>query len=335
MIKKVLLLYKGYPRISHSYQIDEATELSKKYEILIISFEWGLFTISKNHQPYIQKNPLSCIDEIKKFKPDIIHSHYLDTIEICFKLSQILKIPFSIKTHSFDILQSENEVKKRLKYMNSDWCKTIIIFPEFYNIMVKNGVIDDKIICLFPSSYIHRFSLNIENGNNIMSGGAMLPKKNIEGFIKLAVKIKKLFPEKEINYYSVVENQEYYKKIIDLNNANGKPVNFKSCQPTEMPLEYKKHQWLIYTACPILKTVGNPMMISEAQASGVGVIIYNLRPELIDYVTENGYLYKNDDEILDIISSPFSEDKRKKAIEIIDRYDIVNNIKIIENKWNN
>ena len=302
---------------------------------MIISFEWGLFTTSKSHEKYIQRNPLSYVDEIKKFKPDIIHSHYLDTIETCFKLSEILKIPFSIRTHSFDILLTKNEVKSRLKYINSNWCKALIVFPEFYDKMIKDGVNNDKIISSFPSSYIYRFSLNIENGKDIMSGGALLPKKNIEGFIKLAVKIKKLFPEKEINYYSVIENEQYYKKIVDLNKKNGNPVTFKTCQPSEMPLEYKKHEWLIYTACPVLKTVGNPMMVSEAQAAGVGVIMYNLRPELIDYVTENGYLYNNDEDVLNIISSPFPEEKRKKANEIIERYDITTNIKLIENKLNN
>ena len=55
---KILLLYKGYPRISHGYQIDEANELNKKHEIMIISFEWELFTKSENHLPFIQNSPL-------------------------------------------------------------------------------------------------------------------------------------------------------------------------------------------------------------------------------------------------------------------------------------
>jgi hypothetical protein len=46
----------------------------------------------------------------------------------------------------------------------------------------------------------------------------------------------------------------------------------------------KKHQWLIYTACPEKKTVGNPVM---TQASGVGVIMYKLTDTLDDFVTEN------------------------------------------------
>lgn len=84
-----------------------------------------------------------------------------------------------------------------------------------------------------------------------------------------------------------------------------------------MPLEYKKHQWLIYTVCTKEKTVGNPVMVAEAQASGVGVIMYKLRDSLIDYVTENGYLYNNDEEVLKIISKNFDLEKRKKVKDII------------------
>ena len=50
---RILLLYKGYPRISHSYQIVEASELNKRHEVMIISFEWELFTKCENHLPYV------------------------------------------------------------------------------------------------------------------------------------------------------------------------------------------------------------------------------------------------------------------------------------------
>ena len=72
----------------------------------------------------------------------------------------------------------------------------------------------------------------------------------------------------------IKSDPNYYNKIIDFNTKHGSPVIFKAVDPDLMPLEYKKHEWLIYGACPILKTVGNPIMIAEAQASGVGVIMY-------------------------------------------------------------
>ena len=92
----------------------------------------------------------------------------------------------------------------------------------------------------------------------------------------------------------MIESYYYYNDITKINNKYGNPVNFITEQIIDMPSEYKKHQWLIYTACPKLRTVGLPIMVSEAQASGVGVILYKLRDTMIDYVTENGYLYERE-----------------------------------------
>jgi glycosyltransferase involved in cell wall biosynthesis len=331
---KILLLYKGYPRISHSYQIVEANELNKKHELMIVSFEWELFTKSNNHLPYvITSSPLKEIDNIIKFKPDVIHSHYLDTIDICTQLSKQLKIPFTIKSHSFDILSSD--CKQYIKLINDNmYCLKIIAFPEFVERLSKIGVKKSKLLPMYPTLDINLFiNLEIENGPHIMSGGAFLPKKNIKGFILLSKKIKQLYPEKQITYYSVMENKSYYNEILQFNRIHGNPVNFLTVQPDKMPMEYKKHQWLIYTACSKLKTVGNPLMVAEAQASGVGVIMYKLRDTLIDYVTENGYLYNTDEEVLEIISQNFDEYKRNKAIEISKRYDMKEKIKDIENVW--
>lgn len=335
---KILLLYKGYPRISHGYQSDEANELQKKHEIMIISFDWELFTIANDHLPYTLNHPVKDIKNIIKFKPDIIHSHFLNSFNVCSKLSRTLKIPFTIKSHSFDILEDNfNAVKSYVEQINENkYCLKIIVFPEFYQRLLSFGIQESKLLPLYPTINVKQF-LNLsfqENGPHIMSGGAFLPKKNITGFILLSKKIKQRFPDKIINYYSVMENQSYHDEIMKFNTIHGNPVNFSTVQREQMPLEYKKHQWLIYTACPEKKTVGNPLMIAEAQASGVGVIMYKLRDSLNDFVTENGYLYTNDDEVLEIISGDFDSIKRNNAIEIAkERYDIEDKIKYIENMW--
>jgi len=336
---RILLLYKGYPRISHGYQISEAEEIFKRHnEIKIVSFSWDLFTISNKHLPYtFNKSPMNDIKNIINFKPHIIHSHYLDTFESCVKLSSTLKIPFTIKSHSFDILNDDFANPKRLvKQINENkYCSKIIVFPEFYEKLLSFGIKASKLLPMYPTFHVKQFlSMDPEHGKHIMSGGAFLPKKNIEGFILLSKKIKERFPNKVINYYSVMENKDYYDGIMKLNEKNNSPVNFLTVQPEDMPAEYKKHQWLIYTACPEKKNVGNPMMVAEAQSSGVGVIMYKLRETLDDYVTENGYLYSNDDEVLEIISRDFDSDKRNKAIEIAkQRYDVEEKIKDIENIW--
>lgn len=335
---KILILYKGYPRLSHTYQSNEAAVLNKHHQIMIISFDWHLFTLMDNHLPYtFTSQPYNELKKIIKFKPDIIHSHYIDTYDICNQLSNILKIPFTIKSHSFDILENDfNTPKKYARQINKNkLCLKIIVFHEFFDKLISFGYDSSKLLPSYPTFDIYPYiTLKTQNGQDIMSGGAFLPKKNIEAFIKLSVLIKDKYPSKQITYYSVVEEELYYEKITEINRKNGNPVIFKTVQPEQMPFEYKKHQWLIYTACPIRNTVGNPMMIAEAQASGVGVIMYSLRDTLEDYVSENGYLYKNDDEVIEIISRDFDVDKQKNAIELSKkRYDINIKIKDIENIW--
>ena len=304
---------------------------------MIISFDWELFTKANNHLPFTLNHPIREIKNIIKFKPDIIHSHYLDTFEVCVKLSETLKIPFTIKSHSFDILDNDFYIpKKYSKQINDNkYCLKIIVFPEFVNKLKSFDIQEEKLLPLYPTIDVNKFiNLEIENGPHIMSGGAFLPKKNIKGFITLSKKIKEKYPNKIISYYSVMENKSYYDEIMLFNKSHNYPVNFVTVQPEQMPMEYKKHQWLIYSACPEKKTVGNPLMIAEAQASGVGVIMYNLRENLSDYVTSNGYLYDNDAQVLEIISNNFNEEKRNNAVEIAkDRYDIREKIKIIENIW--
>ena len=97
-----------------------------------------------------------------------------------------------------------------------------------------------------------------------------------------------------------------------------------------MPSEYKKHQWLIYGACNKLKTVGFPLMVTEAQASGVGVIMYDLFPYVKkEILNDVGYTYQTHEQVLDIIKNPFDEDKRQKGIELSSRYNIKNNIDVL------
>jgi hypothetical protein len=88
-------------------------------------------------------------------------------------------------------------------YVNSDNCAGIFVFPEFKLKLVSLGYHENKIYESYPSIYIHRFQEINTNDEHIMSGGAILPKKNIEGFIK------NKYPSKQINYYGVLEKDEY------------------------------------------------------------------------------------------------------------------------------
>jgi hypothetical protein len=95
-------------------------------------------------------------------------------------------------------------------------------------------------------------------------------------------------------------------RICQYNRDNGNPVVMRGLvQHREMPAEYKRHEWLVYTACPDLKTVGWPMAVAEAQAAGVGVCMQNIRPDLAEYVGPGGFLFDTIDEVIDLVSEPF------------------------------
>jgi glycosyltransferase involved in cell wall biosynthesis len=334
-MKKILLLYKGYPRLGQSYQIDEANELKKRYQLLIISWDWQLIDINKNAHPYLFGHPLKLLNDIKKFKPDIIHSNFIDTIELVDKLSKELNIDYTIRTHSFDILLGNLEKYK--PYIMSSHCKKLIVFPTFAKYLLNIGIPNDKIYQNYPQLNIKIFSSikDLPNGQDIMNGGALLSKKNIEDYILLAKKIKQLFPNKKIRYYAVNEDVKYYNSVIKFNKENGNPVEFITCPREQMPFEYKKHQWLIYCSSEKIPLVGYPLMVSEAQACGVGVILYNLREDMIDYVSNCGYLYKTHEEVMDIIKNDFDPNKRQFGYDLASRYDIETNIINIENIWFN
>lgn len=331
---RILLLYNGYPRLSQTYQIDEADEINKKHQVLIYSWAWPLYDVKSDSLPYIFKSPFSDIKTIEKFNPEIIHAHYLTNLELCIRLSKKLNIPFTIRSHSFDVLRDKKLMLKYAELANSEYCKGILCFPGFVDIFKQSNFDMNKIKPTYPSLYIKKFINDSPNGHDIMSGGACLPKKNIEEFIQIAKIIKNKYPWKNITYYFVQEDIQYTNIIKKMNIQNGSPIIFKTCQNKDMPVEYKKHQWLIYHACPKIKTVGYPLMIAEAQASGVGVLMYNLRPDLKDdYIKDSGYVYDTTNEILDIISNDFSLEKKEIGMKLCYRYDIVSNIKILEDSW--
>jgi hypothetical protein len=100
----------------------------------------------------------------------------------------------------------------------------------------------------------------------------------------------------------------------------------------DMPAEYKKHRWLVYTAADG-GNVGWPMSIAEAQAAGVGVCMANIRPDLRDYVGPAGFLYDSLDEALEIISKPFPEEMRNLGFEQAKKSDVFEHRALLFNLW--
>jgi len=127
----------------------------------------------------------------------------------------------------------------------------------------------------------------------------------------------------------------YRSRDIDkLNETMGHPVNVvPSVEPDQMLQEYKKHEWLVYTASRDPGTVGWSLAVAEAQAAGVGVCFPRLRPDLNEYVGSAGYLYDSIDEVAEIINKPFPEEKRRRGFEHARRSDVARHKELLITLW--
>jgi hypothetical protein len=337
-MKRLLLIYQGYPRLSQTYMVDEAEELSKHYELMIASLVWPLYVPTDSALPYkYYRKFQDAVSDIDNFRPDFIHGHFMTNASLLLSLAQKHGCNFTVRTHSFDVLTDANLRNRQLiTALNNPRCKLIYCFPAFLSRLTSAGVDATKIVTTYPSIRIMRYFDTSTNGPDIISGGAMLSKKNITGFIDLAEKIKARWPTRMVRFYSVPENPDYWHHLTEYNRQRGSPVEFITVQPSRMKEEYKRHKYLIYGSCPVENAVGYPLMICEAQAAGVIAIGLNLRPETSDYISSAGYMCNSHDEVLQILESDLPEDEKREAgFSLVNRYNIETNINLLLDTINN
>ena len=102
---------------------------------------------------------------------------------------------------------------------------------------------------------------------------------------------------------------------------------------SDMPPVYKKSGWLVYTADAKTATVGWPLSALEAMASGTGVCLPDIRPDMKDYIGDAGIVYSDISELEDIIDKPVPTDMREKGFELAKKYDIKKQIHLLTDLW--
>jgi glycosyltransferase involved in cell wall biosynthesis len=316
--KRVLVLVDEYPQISQTYIKNELDVLYKDYDVEIVSRQPGNYPF-RSRQPHIvltQNNAPNVMSYLKRFAPDVIHAHYAIMIPTALQFAEILKVPFTIRAHSFDVIRPETRAQIHWgKLGQHPLFKGIVVFPFVARSLIDAGLPEEKVVSCPPIVDVQRFRNLDPNGEHVMNVGAAIPKKNVEDFIKLST----LVPSREFNYYGMGYKNKHY---IDLNAQTNGRVNFISAvEPEEMPPEYKKHSWLVYTASHALNAVGWPMALIEAQASGVGVCVQNIRPDIKDFVGDTGHLFEKPEDIADTLQSRPSDKDRKRAYEWAEQYD--------------
>lgn len=323
---RVMYVVKQFPQISESYIKTEIEAIREKCEVRIITTKQASLA-AKTHPPFQHMEDLASIREaIEDFHPHVLHTHWLHSARALGQLSKQTKIPFTVRTHSFDSIWDDSRavsgwgrifggtslpphVREAVGHIRSDLCLGILAFPFNRARLEKAGIGKSKITDCYPVVNYPLFHNTEANGDAIMNVGAAITKKKMEDFIDLG----SMLPGRRFNLYAMAYDVD---KLRKLNEAKGKPVNIvPPVELEDMPAEYKKHRWLVYTARMDMASVGWPMSVAEAQASGVGVCMANIRPDLKEYVGGAGFLFNSVSEALEIVTKPYPEEMRQKGFE--------------------
>lgn len=287
----------------------------------------------RSHQPY---SPVKTTSELKKlineFKPDIIHGHYFHNLPLLDKASQLAGgIPFTIRTHSYDLIGvAPQRLRAFAAHSQNSRCQGIICFPFLHDTVAQAGVQESIIIDDFPVVDYSRFYNRSPNGRDVFNTGAMIHKKDIASYIKIA----NLTESRRFLYCGVGHNKSYESNVLQLNSELQEPVNFiANAEPCDMPKLYKSCEWLVYTASSSAPTPGWPMAVAEAQASGCGVLMQNIRPDIQDYIGGAGFVFNQIEEAAEILSQPYPSQLREIGFKLARRSDIRVNITKLFKAW--
>jgi hypothetical protein len=280
---RILYIVHHFPQISETYIRSEIEALADDYEIRVVSLNQADYPY-KTHAPYeVVDDPAAIDDAIAKFRPEVLHTHWLELARVIGYFAGFFggrpTIPFTIRTHSFDVLEQKSRlISESAAIVNSDLCLGILAFPFARPLLEGGGVRPEKIHNCVPVVNYHRFFDPSPNGKGVMNVGACLPKKQMEDYLELAC----VLPDRQFDLYALGYKTS---EMTKLNASRGNPVKIiPPVEPEAMAPEYKKHEWLVYTASRHANSVGWPMAVAEAQAAGVGVCLPNLRPDLREYV---------------------------------------------------
>lgn len=362
--KRILCFTANYPEFSETYMHEEFVALNDEYEILIIAIH-ASYSPRKNALPFIRirykdenlfygeldkinldfTNPeqikfVKKIDNIiEQFQPDILHGHYVYYAWLFANIADRYNLPFTIRTHSFDML--DHMVERKVPRQNSGFealkhpmCKAVLAFPEFSKLLESKGINKEKIYSTWPIANIERFYHDIpkEPTKKILCSSPCIKKKAHHDFIDLAVKMQGMGYEFTLNTKGA-----FLDEIKAYNKRMGSPVEIYFTEPENMGQIYKQFDWIVYPSDPKFNRVGLPVSIMEAQASGIGICLQESkgrRSAQEEFLGGAGYLYNTIDEVIIIITNPYPEEMRLIGLENAKKSDIKEHKKMLMGIFN-
>jgi glycosyltransferase involved in cell wall biosynthesis len=330
-MRQVLYLVREYPQVSQTYIRTEIDRVKRHGFAVSVAALFPADMAYGDHEPYevlTEHSERALVDLARRHRPDIVHCHDFQLARVVIALAKAAGTFFTVRAHSFDVLTpGAVEDARAIRALNDPACRGLLCFPFVVDRLTRAGVSAAKLVPCWPVVDIAKFRNRAPNGPDVMNVGAALPKKAMHVFADLATTL----PALKFNLYMIgyeAASIEAYAR------AAGSPMRVvPPVHPDHMSAEYKKHRWLVYTAAKEMGTVGWPISVAEAQASGVGVLLQNVRPDVADYVGPGGYVFDTIEDARRIISQPFPDERREAGFLHAERSDIDKHIELLFQLW--
>jgi len=357
---RVLFFIVSYPTFSETYMHEEIRSLLPDYEIKIVTYKKSAYPRA-NPFPYeIVEYEDSCLvygpiekakpefedtsqrvflhkifEIVREFQPDLMHAHYLGLGLLLRKVAEQFEIPFTIRTHSMDILsEPPNKLEAMTEAANSRCCLRVLAFPASRLRLIERGLRPDKVVSCWPVVNFAKFYNPQKRPSirRVMCAGPAIPKKAHHDFVDLAVMMR----GSGYTFDLYARGSQLDKHTRPYNEKANNPINILYRDPDDMPAVYAEHDWLVYPSCTKINKVGLPVAIAEAQAAGLGVCWQELpgrRQEQLDFLGGGGFLFSSMHEVPTIITQPYPEEMRQAGFKAARRCDIQEHKKLLTSAW--
>jgi glycosyltransferase involved in cell wall biosynthesis len=356
---RVLYFIVSYPTFSETYMHEEIRSVVSEFDVKIITYRRSEnprqdsfpFELIEYTDPCLVYGRIESINRemnsptqqefvrkvgavIEEFKPDVMHGHYLGLGLLLSKLAERHHIPFTIRTHSMDVLSEPREKLQALcEAANDPWCLRVLAFPSNRDRLLAEGLLPEKVVSCWPVvnfSRFHRPERRAPTGR-ILCVGPAIPKKAHGDFVDLAASMRDRGLAFDLYGAGPSLSTTHVKNLL-----LGQPVTITYEDPANMPEVYRRYDWLVYPSSQQINKVGLPVAIAEAQASGLGVCWQELpgrREEQLAYLGGGGFLFRSISEVPDILSRPYSEEMRQKGFAAARRCDIEQHKSLLTEMW--
>jgi len=356
---RVLCFIVSYPTFSETYMHEEIRGLRDRFDIEIITYrrteiprksafpyrlieyndtclqygDW--IAVDPHFRTEGQRRFIEAVDEvIREFRPDFMHAHYLGFALLLKHLGERHAIPWTVRTHSMDVLsEPEGKLQRLCAAANTEHCRRVLAFPGHRQRLTGAGLESGKLTDVWPVLNFQRFHRPEprEPTGRVLCAGPAIRKKAHEKFIELAATMADSSLRFDL-YAAGPTLEACARRNTELQN----PARITYADPDDMPDVYPWYDWLVYPSDTGINKVGLPLAAAEAMAAGLGVCLQELpgrREEQLDFLGGAGYLFSDIEEVPAILSAGYPDEKRRAGFESARRFDLQSHKHLLTDAW--